>query len=170
MRLCKRKAFSQYNERKRMVMCNITRQLIRLCKHKAFTHWNYSEARRTRPSKSWSLGYVSLSLGKWCYLSLSRFWIYLWFSISLINVLWCDLQSVRNTNSDLQDDGSVDKFLRQSYLHWLEALSLLRSLSSGVVMIRKLENRLQVCFSVLFYDITPFLARMVASYLKSENL
>ena len=111
--------------------------------------------RRTQEYKVRSLtppdpdGYTSSYLGKWCYLPLSRCWIYLWFLISLINVLWCDLQSVRNTNSDLQDDGFVDKFLRQSYLQWLEALSLMRSLSSGVVMIRKLENRLQVCFSVI---------------------
>ena len=116
---------------------------------------SYYALRRTQKYKVRSLtppdpdGSISSSLEKWRYLSLSLFWIYLWFLISLRNVLSCDRQSVTNTNKDLQDDGSVDKFLRQSYLQWLEALSLLRSLSSGVIMIRKLENRLQVCFSVI---------------------
>jgi hypothetical protein len=58
-----------------------------------------------------------------------------------------------NTSSDLKDGGSVDKFLSQSYLYWLEALSLMRSLSSGVVMIGKLENWLKVKFSVLSCNI-----------------
>ena len=58
-----------------------------------------------------------------------------------------------NTNNDLKDGGSVDKFLRQNYLYWLEALSLIRSLSSSIVIIRKLENWLQVSFSILFYNI-----------------
>ncbi|MCJ1468553.1 hypothetical protein MMC07_007182 [Pseudocyphellaria aurata] len=109
------------------------------CNQSWSSSWSSSwyALRRTQEYKVRSLtppdpdGYVSSSLGKWCYLSLSRFWIYLWFLISLIKVLWCDLQSVTNTNSNLQDDGSVDKFLRQSYLQWLEALSLLRSLSSN---------------------------------------
>lgn len=89
-------------------------------------------------------GFVSSSLGKWCYLALSHFWIYLWFSINLINVLWYDLHSSRNANSDLQDDRSVDKFLRQSYLHWLEALSLLERMSEGVLSMAKLDGLLQV--------------------------
>jgi hypothetical protein len=49
-------------------------------------------------------------------------------------------------NHDLEDGGSLEKFLIQSYLYWLEALSLMGSLSSGVVTIRKLENWLQVSF------------------------
>jgi hypothetical protein len=60
------------------------------------------------------------------------------------HLLDCDTRE--NTSNDLKDGGSVDKFLCQSYLYWLEALSLMRSLSSGVVMIRKLENWLKVNF------------------------
>ena len=117
--------------------------------------------RRTQEYKVRSLtppdpdGYISSSLGKWCYLSLSRFWISLWFLISLINVLWCDLQSVRSTNSDLQDHGSVDKFLRRSYLYWLEALSLLGGMSEGVLSIAKLEGIIQVR-SILLIPIYSF--------------
>jgi hypothetical protein len=66
-------------------------------------------------------------------------------------LLDCDARG--NTSSDLKDGGSVDKFLCQSYLYWLEALSLMKSLSSGVVMIRKLENWLEVKFSTLSYNI-----------------
>ena len=58
-----------------------------------------------------------------------------------------------NSNNDLNDSGLVYNFLCKSFLYWLEALSLMRSLSSGIIMIRKLENWLQVCFSLLFNDI-----------------
>ncbi|PQE26677.1 hypothetical protein CJF30_00011108 [Rutstroemia sp. NJR-2017a BBW] len=46
-------------------------------------------------------------------------------------------------HNNYKDSGSVHKFLRQSFLYWLEALSLMRSLSNGIVMIRKLEDWVQ---------------------------
>ena len=55
-----------------------------------------------------------------------------------------DCNPIRNATNDLQDGGSIDKFLRQSYLYWLEALSLCRSMSKGVVSITKLDSLLQV--------------------------
>jgi hypothetical protein len=58
-----------------------------------------------------------------------------------------------NTSSDLEDGGLVDKFLRQNFLYWLEALSLIKSLSRGIAIIRKLERRLKVKFSILSYII-----------------
>jgi hypothetical protein len=67
------------------------------------------------------------------------------------HLLDCDTR--RNTSSYLEDSGSVNKFLYQSYLYWLEALSLMRSLSSSVTIIRKLENWLKVSFSTLSYNI-----------------
>ncbi|KAH8799655.1 hypothetical protein F5884DRAFT_112869 [Xylogone sp. PMI_703] len=57
------------------------------------------------------------------------------------HLLNCD--TMENTSSDLKDSGSVNKFLCQSYLYWLEAVSLMRSLSSGIVMIKSLENKLK---------------------------
>jgi hypothetical protein len=60
-----------------------------------------------------------------------------------------DYDTREHTSGDLKDGSSVDKFLCQSYLYWLEALSLMKSLSSGIVMIRKLENWLKVKFSSL---------------------
>jgi len=50
----------------------------------------------------------------------------------------------RNATDDLQDGGSINEFLRLSYLYWLEALSLCRSVSDGVVSIASLEALLQV--------------------------
>ncbi|KAF2258886.1 WD40 repeat-like protein [Lojkania enalia] len=44
---------------------------------------------------------------------------------------------------DLQDGGAVDSFLRQRYLYWLEALSLCKSMSNGVVSMAKLEAFIQ---------------------------
>ncbi|KAH8646283.1 hypothetical protein BX600DRAFT_484853 [Xylariales sp. PMI_506] len=45
--------------------------------------------------------------------------------------------------NDLQDGGSVDKFLRRNLLYWLEALSLLKSISEGILSITKLDGLLQ---------------------------
>ena len=52
---------------------------------------------------------------------------------------WDSYESV--TYRDLQ---KVDSFLRQNFLHWLEALSLLRGVSNGILSMAKLEGLLQV--------------------------
>ena len=58
----------------------------------------------------------------------------------------CDWNSNSCTNhkADMQDGGMVDVFLRQKYLYWLEALSLCRSMSEGVLSMAKLEALIQV--------------------------
>ncbi|EMR91224.1 putative beta transducin-like protein [Botrytis cinerea BcDW1] len=53
----------------------------------------------------------------------------------------CDAEGIIYNN--LKDNGSVHKFLRQSFLYWFEALSLMRSLPNGILMIRKLEDWVQ---------------------------
>jgi hypothetical protein len=57
-----------------------------------------------------------------------------------------DSQSTDNTRHPdiFQDGGVIDDFLRQHYLHWLEALSLCRSMSQGIRSMAKLESILQV--------------------------
>jgi hypothetical protein len=55
-----------------------------------------------------------------------------------------DCNPSRTAIIDLQDGGSVDKFLRRSYLYWLEALSLLKSMSEGILSMKKLDAILQV--------------------------
>jgi len=45
---------------------------------------------------------------------------------------------------DLQDKGSVDKFLRRTYLHWVETTSLCKNMSKGVVSMAKLEGLVYV--------------------------
>jgi hypothetical protein len=54
------------------------------------------------------------------------------------------------TTDDLQDGGSIDSFLRQYYLHWLEALSLLRSVPIRIPSMIMLEDLLQIRFVLLF--------------------
>jgi hypothetical protein len=66
------------------------------------------------------------------------------------HLLDCDTRE--NTINDLKDSGLVHNFLCQHFLFWLEALSLIRSLSDGIRVIRKLENWLQVSF---FSNIIP---------------
>ncbi|PVH68540.1 hypothetical protein DL98DRAFT_599436 [Cadophora sp. DSE1049] len=41
---------------------------------------------------------------------------------------------------DLNDGGLIYSFFCRYFLYWLEALSLLKSVSEGIIMIRKLEN------------------------------
>lgn len=45
----------------------------------------------------------------------------------------------------LSDGGYVDRFLQQKYLQWLEALSILGSISNGIQAMRKLVVLLWVC-------------------------
>jgi hypothetical protein len=57
-------------------------------------------------------------------------------------VYWVD--HLVNTNltknkKDLRDGGIVHKFIQKKYLHWLESLSLFRSMSEGVNAVHKLE-------------------------------
>ncbi|KAH8430034.1 uncharacterized protein LDX57_007705 [Aspergillus melleus] len=42
-------------------------------------------------------------------------------------------------NENIEDYSAVDKFLRDKYLHWLEALSLLRGMTEGILATQKLE-------------------------------
>ncbi|KAJ5895429.1 hypothetical protein N7495_007120 [Penicillium taxi] len=62
-------------------------------------------------------------------------------------VYWIDhLQdSERNKFYDLSlsDRGRMDEFLQEKYLHWLEALSILGCISTGIQAMQKLEKLLQ---------------------------
>jgi hypothetical protein len=49
---------------------------------------------------------------------------------------------------DLQDRGVVHEFIRKKYLYWLEALSLCKGMSEGVVSMAKLEALIQVIHQV----------------------
>lgn len=51
----------------------------------------------------------------------------------------------------LNDGEAIHMFLQKHFLHWLEALSIMKSLSSGVAMIIELEELLSVCRA--YYDI-----------------
>ncbi|KAH0551763.1 hypothetical protein GP486_007019, partial [Trichoglossum hirsutum] len=55
----------------------------------------------------------------------------------------CQCSLSGDAKDHVQDGGSIDVFLRQHYLHWLEALSLYRSMSEGVLTIAKLEALIQ---------------------------
>lgn len=74
-------------------------------------------------------------------LSPARYWCVYWID----HLLDCD--PTRNATNDLQTDGSVDRFLRRSYLYWLEALSLCGSMSKGLVSMARLEALFQVIHS-----------------------
>jgi hypothetical protein len=65
-------------------------------------------------------------------------------------IYWIDhlgdssLASAATSSVNLQDGGAVYEFLREKYLYWLEALSLRKSLSKGVVSIAKLKALVHV--------------------------
>jgi hypothetical protein len=68
----------------------------------------------------------------------------LWYSC----VYWvdhlCDFSEDARQVNDLRDGGAVDYFMRKKYLYWLEALSLCRSMSDGVILMAKLEALIEV--------------------------
>jgi hypothetical protein len=55
---------------------------------------------------------------------------------------WVDHQ--HRDQIDLSDDGPVDIFLRDHFLHWLEALSLMKSTSFATEQLKALEGLLLV--------------------------
>jgi hypothetical protein len=65
-------------------------------------------------------------------------------------IYWVNHLCAWNPNSraehgvDLRDSGAVEIFVREKFLYWLEALSLCRGISDGVVSMTKLEALLQV--------------------------
>jgi hypothetical protein len=56
----------------------------------------------------------------------------------------CDSGGTAGQDDDLRDGGAVDVFMRERYLYWLEAVSLCRSMSEGVLLMTKLEAFVQV--------------------------
>jgi hypothetical protein len=54
-----------------------------------------------------------------------------------------------HTTNDLKDGGSVHQFLKTSFIFWLEAHSLMKSLPDGIVMIMKLESRIKVSHNMI---------------------
>jgi hypothetical protein len=71
-------------------------------------------------------------------------------------VYWVD--HLCDSDPDLQDGGIVIRFLETKYLYWLEALSLCRSMSQGVLAMAKLETLIQVatdattlCINILIW-------------------
>ena len=58
----------------------------------------------------------------------------------------CELDANTQRSLGLCDSGAVDVFVRKHLLHWLEALSLLKSIPSALEMITKLEHSLAVSF------------------------
>lgn len=60
---------------------------------------------------------------------------------------FCDAISGIDLDEGLQDYNKVEKFLRNNYLYWLEALSLLRNMPSAIISMSRLLNTIQVCFS-----------------------
>lgn len=66
-------------------------------------------------------------------------------SIRYSCVYWVDHLSdseseTKICGNDLQDSGIVHDFFKKKYLYWLESLSLLRSMSEGVMALHKLES------------------------------
>jgi len=76
-------------------------------------------------------------------------------------IYWIDHLCDWNSNScanhrvDLQDGGAVEEFVRKKYLYWLEALSLCRSISDGVVSMAKLETLIQVILELVMLSMIP---------------
>jgi hypothetical protein len=54
------------------------------------------------------------------------------------------VQHLRESEVQLEDNGKVHIFLRDHLLHWLEALSLIRETSEGVLAILSLESMVRV--------------------------
>ncbi|RDW85430.1 hypothetical protein BP5796_03755 [Coleophoma crateriformis] len=74
------------------------------------------------------------------------------------------VRHIQKSNIQLFDHDQVHQFLQVHLLHWLEALSWTRSLSSGIVMIAKLEKRLKANESPDLYAFIHDTLRFVRHY------
>ncbi|KAK4118127.1 hypothetical protein N657DRAFT_659742 [Parathielavia appendiculata] len=86
-------------------------------------------------------------------------------------VFWPDhLCSLNSDNSrflgELTDDGKVFGFLKEYFLRWLESLSLIGQLSSGLLSIRKILNAAQIYGSALVFS--PTLSEIRNRYWKER--
>jgi hypothetical protein len=93
-------------------------------------------------------------------------------AVRYASVYWVDHlhHSGCHKDNDLSVDerGYVDDFLQKIYLHWLEALSILGSLSQGIAAMLKLEGLLQVSLDPLngfFSDMENTIIRKQANRL-----
>jgi hypothetical protein len=55
-------------------------------------------------------------------------------------------------DEDFRNKSDIDKFMREKYLYWLEALSLCQGMSNGVASMAKLQALLQVIHSPAFVN------------------
>ncbi|CAG8267750.1 unnamed protein product [Penicillium salamii] len=72
-------------------------------------------------------------------------------------IYWVDHLEQCGLSEDFQDASAVDVFLRNRCLYWLEALSLLRSVTEGIMLIQKLEVLLQcihLSYSIQYFKYT----------------
>lgn len=62
----------------------------------------------------------------------------------------CDWIFDRDTayEVELQDEGIINGFIRRSFLYWLEASSLCRSIPTGVVGMQRLESLVRGSFLI----------------------
>ncbi|KAE8308258.1 WD40-repeat-containing domain protein [Aspergillus transmontanensis] len=62
-------------------------------------------------------------------------------------VYWVDhvvsCGNIEDIKKAIAEEGLVDSFIQQSYLHWLEAMSILKSIPSGISSMQKLERFIQ---------------------------
>ncbi|SPO02558.1 uncharacterized protein DNG_05231 [Cephalotrichum gorgonifer] len=79
-------------------------------------------------------------------------------------VYWVDHLSVYSHPRDLCYGGVVDKFLREKYLYWLEALSLIGRISEGVIAMGKLESLLGQVETSEFTDLVRDARRFILSH------
>ena len=63
------------------------------------------------------------------------------------------VQHLQRSGAQLYDNDQAHTFLQKHFLHWLEALSLMQSMSRAVAMIRTLEKLLAVSFYPIIHGV-----------------
>jgi hypothetical protein len=65
------------------------------------------------------------------------------------------VQHLQRSGTPLHDDGPIHSFMRHHFLHWLEALSLMRNTPDVLVMVRTLESMITVSNSTMLQYSPP---------------
>jgi hypothetical protein len=72
-------------------------------------------------------------------------------AVGYLYMYWVDHLCASHNEIGLGDNGIVHVFLKEHFLHWMEALSFLKSVISGILALHKLENFLRVSLYYSFY-------------------
>jgi hypothetical protein len=58
---------------------------------------------------------------------------------------------LQQSDVELYDNGQVQEFLKEHFLHWFEALGLIRKVAEGVLVMKDMQSMVNVSIPILLF-------------------